>query len=310
MKSNPEKINTKERVMNWERFREDLSLFSKTESLSGNEGQIRTVIENKLQELDIETSTDEKGNLWVRSAGEQGRFLLCVHMDKIGKGSPVRSEGDKLVGRLDDALGINMILNLFKEGYKPSALFTVEEESQQEVVDSDGSIRLVNRKLPKNIYNAGARYAADKMIDGDTEKPKVVIVIDTTKLGRVGNGPLIYTSGSPTEKGAFRFPSGTVKDMVKILREKNIEAHFIDGRANDAIEFSFVKDLGVLAIEIPINNYHSLQEETAISDIEMANRILKAILENPDKFQSWLISLNQRLYFLKLPPHYQSDEYP
>ena len=262
MKSNPEKINTKERVMNWERFREDLSLFSKTESLSGNEGQIRTVIENKLQELDIETSTDEKGNLWVRSAG------------------------DKLVGRLDDALGINMILNLFKEGYKPSALFTVEEESQQEVVDSDGSIRLVNRKLPKNIYNAGARYAADKMIDGDTEKPKVVIVIDTTKLGRVGNGPLIYTSGSPTEKGAFRFPSGTVKDMVKILREKNIEAHFIDGRANDAIEFSFVKDLGVLAIEIPINNYHSLQEETAISDIEMANRILKAILENPDKFQS------------------------
>lgn len=273
----------------WKKFSEYLGDLSETESLSGNENEIRTQIEEKLRQLGIETSVDEKGNLWVKSAGPQGEFLLCAHMDKIGKGSRTRTEGSRITGRLDNALGISLILNLFREGYRPSALFTVEEESQREVINQEEGVELISRDLPGSIYNAGARHVADKMIDAMFERsqiPKMVIVIDVSTIGKIDNGPLIYMSGSSRTGGAFRFPSGPLKDTVKLLRRNDLQAHFIEGRANDAIEFSFVKGLGVLAIEIPIKNYHSPKEVASVSDIELSAKILRTILENPDNFIS------------------------
>ena len=170
----------------------DIEYLLSVESRSGQESGLRTVLAEKLEKLGCKTRIDEKGNLWVEShEKEEGNIILNAHMDRVGPGT-VRKEGDKIIGRLDDTLGISMILALLKEGYRPSMIFTVEEESVEEVVE-DGEKKLKNRELPDGIYNAGARYAADKLWESPN-KPKLLVTIDVTTIGKPGDGPTIYTS--------------------------------------------------------------------------------------------------------------------
>ena len=117
---------------------QDLKELSIIDSLSGHEAEIRSHLKETLEGLGLRCSIDGKGNLWVESEDDgQKDILLSAHMDKVGKGKEVVVDGERLRGRLDDTLGLSIILQLIRQGLRPSALFTVEEESQTEV-ERDG----------------------------------------------------------------------------------------------------------------------------------------------------------------------------
>ena len=115
----------------WEDIRQELSVLSAMESLSTKEDNLRSYLVGRATEMGIETKVDEKGNLWFLSDQSEGEIMLCAHMDKIGNGVEITVTGDQVSGRLDDALGMSVILSIFKEGLRPSALFTVQEESDR-----------------------------------------------------------------------------------------------------------------------------------------------------------------------------------
>lgn len=279
-KITPSKVEAEK---NLETLIEDLKELSSIDSLSGHETELRNRLKEILDGLDLKCSIDDKGNLWVESEDEnQKDILLSAHMDKVGKGNKVILDGDRLKGRLDDTLGLSIILQLIRQGLKPSVLFTVEEESQIEV-EKDGETHLEERRLPEGIYNAGARFAAEKLINQD-KKPKLVIVVDVTQMGKVGNGPIVYTSSGLKKPGKqFYFPPELLKKVAKIINPDKPGVNYLEGNANDSIEFTFVPGIGVLAIEIPVENNHTNHEIASIDDVKKAVGVLSNIISNSDK---------------------------
>ena len=260
----------------FEKIRTDLDIVSQIESLSTKEDLMREHLIRQAESFGVETKVDAKGNLWLLSPDPQGEIMLCAHMDKIGKGVPIEIKDNKVTGRLDDALGISLILNAFRKGLRPSALFTVEEESQQEVEDN-GTRKIIRRKLPNGIFNAGARSAANAIRKGEINPPKLLLVLDTSSMGSLDGGPLIYTSSMH-----FRFPNKPIVDIAKMLNQQGLELNYVDGPSNDSIEFTFLqgKKVGVTCIEIHTDNLHSNKETVSIGDISKASEAISRIITN------------------------------
>lgn len=276
----PDKI---EQEKNLEALIGDLRELSSLDSFSGEEAVIRSRLSNMLESFGMDCSADDKGNLWAKSKDEhQGRILLSAHMDKVGRGEKVVLEKDRLKGRLDDALGLSVILQLIRQGLRPSILFTVEEESAREV-EQGGQTRLEARTLPDGIYNAGARYAAEKLA-AEIDKPKLIIVVDVTQMGKVGDGPIVYTSSGLKKPGKqFYFPPAMLKKVAKIVHPKKPGISYAEGNANDSIEFTFVPDVGVLTVEIPVENNHTPHEEASTEDVKKTIEVLRDIVSNADR---------------------------
>ena len=266
----------KESDEQWERVFSELKAISGMESPSGQEERVRDYLRGRAADLNIQHQVDQKGNLWFLSDSPDQDVLLCAHMDKIGQGAEIstETENDMVRGRLDDSLGISIILGLLQKGLRPRVLFTVEEESQKEVIKG-GKTEIVDRGLPGGVYNAGARFAAEGIASGRTPKPKLIVVVDASTLGKPGDGPLIYTSSAH-----FRFPREPVKDVIRLLKRRNLHAQYLEGKANDAIEFSFIFNQGVMAVEISTQNLHSQNETASKKDILDASLIIETIIRN------------------------------
>jgi len=251
---------------------EELEIFSKMDSASGKEENIRNFLIEKIKNLGMETHVDEKGNLWVPSDYEkEGDFLLTAHMDKVGEGSELRQKDEMIEGRLDNAVSLAIIMALFKEGYRPSVLFTVEEEAETQTIEN-GKNKYAPRDLPDNIYNAGARHATVEMPNILKNKPKLTINLDVSFVGE--SGVCIYKSSMD-----FHFPKGPLKDINKILREKGISCNYVDGLANDSIEFSFNEEMGVISMGPHIENPHTPDEKALIEDVLNTANAVAFILE-------------------------------
>jgi putative aminopeptidase FrvX len=266
--------------LDWNKFFEALKLSSTIEAKSENEEEIREYLKSRFESLGIVCEQDEKGNLWFQSNAPEGEIMLCAHMDKIGSAKAVIEVDENIQGRLDDILGVNMIMDILQRGYRPSVLFTVEEECQEEIVNADGKTSVVFREIKDDIYNAGARAAAEALEKGARKKPKLIVVIDTSGRAEIGEAPLVYQSSGVSENDVFPFPNEPLKGVVKLLNKNEVGAKVMHGYANDSIEFSFVKGVGVCAIEVPINNYHSDHEVASKEDVQKSIRAIEIILQN------------------------------
>lgn len=269
---------------NLEQLIKDLAELSSLDSFSGQEQNLRNRLRLILEGIGLDCFVDDKGNLWVESDNEeQKNILLSAHMDKVGQGNEVRVEGNRLTGRLDDALGLSIILSLIRQGLRPSVVFTVEEEAQIEV-EKDGQRQLELRELPNGIYNAGARYVAEKLAEKN-DKPKLVIVVDVTQMGKVGDGPIVYTSSGLKKPGKqFYFSPEMLKKVARVINPEKLGVSYLEGNANDSIEFTFVPGVGVLAVEVPVNNNHTSNEEADIKDVNKTVEILRKIITNASNF--------------------------
>jgi len=250
------------------RFLRDLSSI---ESLSGQEDEIRKFLIKELRACGVDSNVDEAGNLWVDSSSPEGEILLCAHMDKVGRGCELRAVGSRVRGRLDDAIGLSVILALIKNGLRPSVVFTVEEESDIETF-AKGKRVMIKRKLTHGL-NYGAQTAAVKIDKGEKRSPKLTVVVDITKQQKPGTRPVIYSSSK-----TFGFPIEPLKDVRRLLQGEGLKAIYQAGPANDSIEFSFLKDQGVITVEVPVDNYHTENEEAEKKDIVEALAIVKAIV--------------------------------
>lgn len=258
-------------------FLEDLKTFSKIDSYSTKEENMRNCLIEKMRNLGMETQVDEKGNLWVPSSdGKEGDFLLCAHMDKVGAGSDISFEEGKIKGRLDNAVSLSMIMTLLKEGHRPSVLFTVQEESIIQTVE-DGKNKYTSRELPEGIYNAGARFAnleiANKKILKN--KPKMIINLDASFSGKSG----INIDVSSLD---FHFPNGSLKDVARILDKKGIKNKITYGSnkfGNDAIEFTFLDEQPSVSMGPYVENPHTQDELVKIDDVLDTIGAITAILE-------------------------------
>jgi hypothetical protein len=257
-----------------ENIMEELKIFSEMDSFSTKEENIRNCLAEKIRSFGLEVQIDEKGNLWAPSNDEkEGDFLLCAHMDKVGAGSELRFEDGEIKGRLDDAVGISIIMSLYKEGHRPSVLFTVEEESVQEI-DESGEKKLIPRNLPNGIYNAGARFAALKVHDREImkEKPKLIICLDVSPADKPG--PNIYTSSFD-----FHYPNGPLKDIAKLLDKKGIKGvNWINGGGNDSIEFSFLEEQPLIAIGPVVDNIHTANEAVNADEVLKTAEVIETIM--------------------------------
>ncbi|MDD2757991.1 MAG: M20/M25/M40 family metallo-hydrolase [Patescibacteria group bacterium] len=258
----------------------NLDVLSSIDSFSTHEDEIRAYLKEILEKFEMKCEVDEKGNLWGESEkGKQKNILVSAHMDKVGAGNPVAHIGNRLKGRLDNALGLSIIIELLKNGLKPSVLFTVEEESDYEVV-REGLPAFEERELPNGLYHAGARFAAEQLVK-QLEKPSLAIVVDVTRMGKVGDGPIIYTSSGYKKPGTQSYFSPKIlKKIAKIINPLGIGVSYQEGNPNDATEMASVPGMEILAVEIPVINNHTANEEADLGDVEKTIKILTSIIEN------------------------------
>ncbi len=251
------KVESKEAQEAWGRIRPHLIEVSSLESLSGSESEVRSYLESKAKKFGYETKTDEVGNLWLYSDAPEGEVLLCAHMDKVGEPRKITEEGDKITGRLDDALGVSMIMGLIEAGSRPSVLFTVEEETGYR----------------------GARCAAKNIYGAKEKRPKLVLVLDVSMLEEHGAGPLVYTSS-----GGITFPDLPLKAIEQVVNENGLRAKLLPGIGNDSTCFARIQNQAVATLQVHVDNMHSPEEVALISDVKEAALVLENIVNNHAQF--------------------------
>ena len=259
----------------WRGFMSELEMLSRIGSPSRYEGGVRNYLHRRLEELGISSKEDAKGNLLVEFDGPEGAVLLSAHMDKIGKGSKIRMEGERVIGRLDDTFGLSLIMEILREGMRPSVLFTVEEESIREVAGVDGKSMYHERPLKDGIYNAGARFAIKEIHDGVIKKPGLMIFIDTSAHNKIGKGALVSKSSLD-----FPFPAESMKSIAKILHNAHVSVRYWDAGATDAIEASFLSEQPIALVQVATEHYHTDHEIVDKKDIVDAIEVVKTLIRN------------------------------
>lgn len=270
-------IEAKKDNPSWRGFLSELEMTSRINSPSRYEGGMRNYLHRRLGEMGIASTEDAKGNLLVLSDGPEGDVLLSAHMDKIGAGSEIRIEGETVIGRLDDAFGLSLIMEVLKEGLRPSVLFTVEEESTRQVIDKKGEKIEYKRPLAGEIHNAGARSAMQEIYDGAVKKPALIIFVDTSAHDQIGKGPLVSKSSFN-----FPFPVESMKSMAAILRNEHVSVRYWDAGATDAIEASFLPEQPAVLIEVATEQYHTDHEVAHKNDILDAIAAVKALITHKE----------------------------
>ncbi|MFQ6121032.1 MAG: hypothetical protein ACE5KE_14250, partial [Methanosarcinales archaeon] len=185
------------------RIIKDLALL---ESPTKNEEKLRDYIRNYLKDFISENSIeiDTAGNLWVN----RGDIYLCAHMDKLGDPGEWREDESQIQGRLDDAVGVGLALELLKANNSLSVIFTVAEEFK------DGT------------YGWGAQMAIQAMMK---KNPRLIIVIDTSPRCEMGKGPIIYTSSEDVQ-----FDEKLITRAKETASKSHIPYQVSAGRGNDS----------------------------------------------------------------------------
>lgn len=235
----------------------DLNFLSGMESLPGKEELVREFLIKEAEKLNIESEVDQIGNLYFKSDKKEGSLMLCAHMDKIGEAKKAVLSGGDVCGRLDDALGISMILNALKKGFRPSVLFTVQEEPG----------------------GYGSRYAGERIYRQEVLKPQMILVLDVSALLKQGDGPIVYT-----ESGGVRFPSKVIDLLKEIFADQNQRANFIRGFPNDSAVLGRLPNQNIATLQVHVDNMHTQMEIAKISDIEEAMNALEIIIKNSGRF--------------------------
>lgn len=238
-------------------FLPSLKIISGLESMSGEEHLVREFLIEKAKEMNIENETDAIGNLYFKSDQPESNIMLCAHMDKVGEAKEAVLKDDTITGRLDDALGINIILGMIKKGFRPSVLFTVQEEN----------------------WFKGSQYATKQILSGKFKKPSMILVLEVSALLKQKDGPIIYVSS-----GEVNFPPKGIKLLDEIVRENKQRANFIKGWGNDSSVLAELPNQNIATLQVHVDDMHSPEETAAISDVKETADLLEVVLRNHQKF--------------------------
>ena len=215
------------------------------ESPFGKEEKVREYALSFLKKNKIPFETDLFGNVFAGS----GRIMLCAHMDKLAEPGKWVETKETVKARLDDAMGMGISLDLAREG-KFSLLFTVMEE-------------------PANSVGAQKALARVKQLS-----PPLIIVLETTRFGEKGNGPILYLSSA-----GVKFGEKITSRIREIAKKSAIPLPEIEnGWHNDSKIFAGA-GLPAVALEIHTDNNHSAEETSSKKDILQLKKLLQIISE-------------------------------
>ncbi len=230
-----------------------------------------------------------ENNMILSKAGNPNKppVALSAHLDKInhfGQGwidpLPVSISEDKIIGQLDDAIGVGLCLSVLQQAddhdFPPLLiLFTELEESYG------------LKHHPERLHNTGqgvhsglgAERISDYLLKNNL-LPELVITIDTTPLFKGQPGLAIYTDH--WEK------NGLVPSRELITRTEEIRRQFLKidpglqkhNNTNDYLTFGLklngdpAKPVPCIALEPAIYPYHQQHEEVLLGDIERLEKCL------------------------------------
>jgi len=212
-------------------------------SIYPNEDPVREFIETELENLNKDYILDEFGNLYISSTSD---ILLSAHMDKQ-EAPNFKDLGDEIQGKLDDAVGIGIILTL-AEKFDFHAFFTVGEE----------------------VGLLGSEFALENELIPDACK---AIIVDTSSLGEMGKGPIFYKSfGSNLPSVEY------INEIYSSAKSAGVTLQPFKGVINDGV--NIIKAIpNTIALEPHIDNFHTSYEISAKKDIEDTYKVLEHILK-------------------------------
>lgn len=210
-------------------------------SIHPEEKKVRDFIISILNSIRREYKIDEFGNLYLLSQNNF-KILLSSHMDKQAPPN-FKDLGNFIQGKLDDAVGIGIILALAQK-YEFPAFFSVGEE--------------------KGLK--GSKYALDNNL---IPKVESAIVIDTSPFGELENGPIFYISFED-KKPSNKF----LDEIFNAANSLNIKLHPIPGFINDGV--NLIKAIpDTVALEPHIDNNHTSEEIASKKDIIDIFRVIE-----------------------------------
>lgn len=215
---------------------------AKLPSIHPHEEPVRSFIKNELKGLGKMCKIDEFGNLYLLS---QKKIVLSAHMDKQAPPNYVNQD-DKIQGKLDDAIGIAIILTL-AENLDFNAFFSVGEE----------------------VDLLGSQFALDNGLLPEVEK---AIVIDTSPRGTLGKGPIFYTSFNEISPSV-----NYLNEIIQSAKEIGITLQPMDGSINDGV--NLIKKISdTIALEPHIENFHTSEEICLKNDVIDVYRVVERYL--------------------------------
>ncbi|MBN2442544.1 MAG: hypothetical protein JXJ04_14415 [Spirochaetales bacterium] len=211
-------------------------------------------------------------------------IALTAHLDKINHFKdtlpdtlPVRITSDKIIGQLDDAVGVGICLFLGylsqTSGFPPLLLLFSEMEENGEYVDAKQGL----------VSGLGAQRIARHLIAAG-KIPRLVVTIDTTPFYRGNPGISLYSrfweiSKTDVSKELVRatenLESYFLTTFPDIMHKNNTNDFITYGKAFNANPDHFVPSI---ALEPGIYPYHQPGEGVFLPDIRRIVSIITTFL--------------------------------
>ena len=246
---------------------------AKIPSFSSYEERLHPFIEEIVQQAtDAKLERVPDNNIIIKAPGKANAPIvaLTAHLDKINHCwsanfdgiLPARIEGEKIIGQLDDAVGVGICLDML--------LKSREREFPP--------LYILFSEMEEKGSHIGAERIADHLLK-EKQMPAVFITIDTTPMVRKG----IALYSKHWEKNGINPSSELIAKTVKIeqyFESLNPSLKFTNN-SNDYLVYGerFSQyDLPSVALEPAICPYHEPDEEVFCDDIKKTAEMLESFL--------------------------------
>ena len=283
-------------VVDHELVDEAIALISKLASIpsfSSFEERIIPQIEQFCSEQNLSSEIVDKRNLLIRSnSSTHPKVAFTAHLDKInhfGEQSPqtvpFSVKGDKIVGLLDDSVGLALCLLVAKYSGQPTMVLFSEMEESTDLKHRPQLMRDGGEGL---AHGMGAKKLA-QWLNYFRIRPSVVITIDVTPKFADKPGVALYSR---------HWEYNAVVPSVDYIQKTEVlvrQVQHLDGEVeehnntNDYLTYGEMlhpRSVSV-ALEPAIHHYHTAHEEVFVSDLQ---RVLRLSLVLSDLYSSSLSS--------------------
>ncbi len=199
-------------------------------------------------------------------------------------------DDEHVKGKLDDALGISLILDVLKN---------------TDPEDTPSILALLTNGEEDGLK--GAKYCVEQHLLKEYN-PDKIIVLDVTRTQKLGKGIVLYAQcghnyeheeffpGVKRSFGCFTSYDSSSDSFVKTAAHTRTKSmpfvielerfafknkySILTTKAitNDSMIFGALTEIPTVALEVPIDDMHSRAEKCALSDIEMMRKFLKEYL--------------------------------
>ncbi|MFN9200318.1 MAG: hypothetical protein ACK5WR_19765 [Planctomycetaceae bacterium] len=241
-------------------------------------------------------------NLLISVPGDSrlAPIALAAHLDKIDHWGtsperlPWRQEPDRLVGQMDDAVGVGICLALARWGAGAVGLpplFVLLSEMEESYGLTHHPERLVAGGTGRQCGQGAVRLSRHLKETG--RMPGLVVTIDTTPLFQGKPGVALYAA--PWEEEPFSPGAGLLRGTAEVceLLQSLDGGLRIANNGNDyatyGLEFNRNSLCAIpsIALEPAISPYHCAGESVFLQDIERVERLTQGLVASWTRTGHW-----------------------